>query len=141
MSYDWYYYLSRPIVYWHSMATEKTSNIGSQDKKRELRGFWLTRIVFLRSLAFIYCKYNSYRQCSDRFCQSIACPGKFIFLKLIIHGVKFPTVLKSRDTSIDLLNLIFRCGVCSLIISEQSSVGVWWDITNSSLYEQTQDPL
>lgn len=28
----------------------------SGTKEKQLHGFWLTRIVFLRSLAFIYCK-------------------------------------------------------------------------------------
>ena len=39
------------------MATEVKEEDEAEEKTLELRGFWLTRIVFLRSLAFIYCKY------------------------------------------------------------------------------------
>ncbi|XP_063682569.1 lipase maturation factor 1-like isoform X1 [Bolinopsis microptera] len=37
------------------MATEVKKENEPEEKTQELRGFWLTRIIFLRSLAFIYC--------------------------------------------------------------------------------------
>ena len=40
-----HYLILTVLVYWYRMSTE-------------LRGFWLTRIVFLRSLAFIYCELH-----------------------------------------------------------------------------------
>ena len=59
----------------------------SVDKECELRGFWLTRIVFLRSLAFIYSEYKLLDWSTNFHVSSIIVDNSFFFSTVCLFSL------------------------------------------------------
>ena len=58
--------------------------------------------------------------------------SRIVFSRLVGEGLQL---------ELWLIYNFLRCGVFCLTISEQSSFGNWWGVTNSSVYESTEDSL